>query len=546
VTTHLLDLGVSDVHTDGVEVKPKANPASTKRKKRTAKPATEKAPAMRKRLHVRAELAEGGSLHVRHHMSDRDVVLDGVAVTLADGDGKRVWIQLAKPGAFRGHPAGPFELNGKVFDEVIRNFKATENHRIPIDFEHASEADATEGSIPIDGAPAQGWIVDMKVLNGNLWGLVEWGDKAREYIRSGQYRFFSPAIRFNSRDRVTGERIGARMTSGALTNNPFLDGMKPLAAKDGAAGEVRAELSMGHALAHSSHEYMPRIRAALRLHDLSSAAECSDHLEKLRDKLDAVGGDHYAVHQGVSLADYCRPLRDLVGAVPGDTWEKVFDAVQDLIDAAIDEHNLEEHAEMADDDEGDDDGAAMSDAPNTETETMAMGDKDNKDTVVALSEAKEKVAELTLSLKEETVRADKAEAELVTLRAEKKTRDEEILTDRVNEAFETYKDDRKLADDDKEAMLIVLKSKPDLFEKRYPKVAPDKRHLMRNLTENSRENGAPTTTIDATDDLSVLANESQLQTTKRLMKDEKLSFAAAQNKASKLHSQLRGGGRRFA
>lgn len=145
---------------------------------------------------------------------------------------KPVWIQVAKPGQFRGHAAGPFELNETIFNEIIRNFKATANQRIPIDFEHASEQPATQGSIPTDGAPAQGWILDLKIEDGNLWGLVTWGEKARDYIRSGQYRYFSPAIRFAAKDRVTGERIGARMTSGAICNQPFLDGMKPLLATD--------------------------------------------------------------------------------------------------------------------------------------------------------------------------------------------------------------------------------------------------------------------------------------------------------------------------
>ena len=190
--------------------------------------------AKAKRIRVSADLGHGGSLSVRH-MADRTISLDGVAVTLSDdGDDKPVWIQLAKPGTFRGHSAGPFELNAQTFDEIVRNFNGSQNHEIPIDFEHASEADATDGTIPTLGAPAQGWIREMKVENGNLWGLVYWGDRAREYIRAGQYKYFSPAIRFGSKDRVSGQPIGARMTSGALTNNPFLDGMKPLAAKDAA------------------------------------------------------------------------------------------------------------------------------------------------------------------------------------------------------------------------------------------------------------------------------------------------------------------------
>jgi phage I-like protein len=61
--------------------------------------------------------------------------------------------------------------------------------------------------------------------------LVEWVDqKAVDYIREAKYRFFSPAIALNSKDPVSGKSIGPVLTSGALTNKPFLDGMEPLQA----------------------------------------------------------------------------------------------------------------------------------------------------------------------------------------------------------------------------------------------------------------------------------------------------------------------------
>lgn len=147
----------------------------------------------------------------------------------AQDDRAPVWIQIAKSGSFRGHYAGPFELNSAVFSEIIRNFNATANHRVPIDYEHLSERDDIDATT---GAPAQGWIVDLKVDGGNLWGLVEWvSDLAVQQIRSRQYMFLSPAIVFGARDPETGEKIGARLSSAALTNSPFLDGMVPVAAK---------------------------------------------------------------------------------------------------------------------------------------------------------------------------------------------------------------------------------------------------------------------------------------------------------------------------
>jgi len=195
-------------------------------------------PAKRKprkpKTHIKIDHPAHGSIEIRHMKrglvhGEACVLMDTAASGTAEAP---VWIQIAKAGSFNGHSAGPFQMNASTFDEIIRNFKAHPEH-IPVDFEHASEAPASEGSIPHTGAPAQGWIVDMKVGDdGNLYGLVEWGALARDYIKNGQYKYFSPAIRFGAKDRVTGKPIGARMTSGALTNSPFLSGMQAVAAKD--------------------------------------------------------------------------------------------------------------------------------------------------------------------------------------------------------------------------------------------------------------------------------------------------------------------------
>jgi phage I-like protein len=168
-------------------------------------------------------------------------IVHGDAVALSDESAAAtpdapVWIQIAKQGKFLGHSAGPFELNETIFKEIIANFKAHPEH-LPIDFEHASEAAATDGSIPTHGAPAHGWIQDMKIVSPDLFGLVAWTPLARDYIKNGNYRHFSPAVRLGAKDRVTGKPIGARMTSGALTNSPFLAGMQRVAAKHTEAGD---------------------------------------------------------------------------------------------------------------------------------------------------------------------------------------------------------------------------------------------------------------------------------------------------------------------
>ena len=57
---------------------------------------------------------------------------------------------------------------------------------------------------------------------------------------------------------MTGADVGARLTSGALTNNPFLDGMAQMAAKDTAGGDAATTLTFAHApdVVHAPHEGM--------------------------------------------------------------------------------------------------------------------------------------------------------------------------------------------------------------------------------------------------------------------------------------------------
>lgn len=371
-------------------------------------------------------------------LSDEErFVTCGGLVELFDPPGRSgpVWIQLAKAGAYRGHAAGPFELNATVFSDIVRNFNAQANRRIPIDFEHASELDAASGSIPTEGAPAQGWIVDLDNRGDSLWGLVEWLEPARTYIREKKYRWFSPAIRFNSRDRVTGARIGARMSSGALTNNPFLDGMAPMAAKDIAANPAPAATAESGGAAESKHMF--------------------DTKKKPESQVLEVEGQVLKAEGSVSLKDF-------------------------------------------------------------------------EEKVTALAASELEVSRLTITLSDREAALEKANEELKALKEEKAARIEADLKARVDEAFDTYVDAKKLTEDKRDHMLRMLKGDADWFEKEFPKVAVKDRHLLRDLSE-TRE--APATVVEGTQDVAISLRD----LTNQLMKaNPKLSYEDASIQADKI------------
>lgn len=446
-------------------------------------------------------LVENGRVHIRH-MGDNtpsepvrywaELPADITAADLS----KPVWNQIAKLGEFRGHAAGPFSLTGQIFDEIIRNFAEIDGSRIAFDFEHASEQDPSDGSIPSEGAPAQGWITQLENRGSDgLWGLVEWLEPARTYIKEKKYRGVSPAIRFNARHPVSGKNIGARLTSAALTNKPFLRGMAPLAARDD--GSPQEVVQMG-TFCYTANEYMPVLRAAMGLSPVATAREMSEHMARLREIYAAAGCNATAVLDGVDLGAAFKELRNALGMSFSSTYEEMFEIVEELIEEALENHVREFHpgqepteSEFSDPKGPSPEGATMSD---TVALSEAQGKIRNLEAqLLSDKQASEaKTAELNLQLSEARGKAEAAERELVTLRAEKAEREQADRVARVDEAFDTYKDQKHLSDADKESMMIVLIHNPGAFEKSYPRVSASERHLMRDLSgANEKPSDSP-------------------------------------------------------
>lgn len=512
-----LDLGAADVHVPGSPGPKKAMPKAKKLD-----------PKKRRTTRVYARLGAGGSLSVRHMFDGAEtaVELGGLFELDAAADGP-VWNQIACTGSFKGHHQGEFAITPAVLSDILRNFKATKNRQVPLDFEHASEQDPAK--LAEGGAPAPGFIVDMQLRGEDqLWGLFDWNVKGRDVVRAKEYRFFSPAIRFNAKDRVTGDRIGAFMSSGALTNKPFLDGMAPLAASHTTAPTA--------ALCFSSNEFLPKLRTVLKLHDLATPFECSEHADKLSDLFDEADGDHEATVSGVRLADYAKPLRDLVGARPGMTWDDVFGIVDEHLSEAI--HASDAGEEDDDDTEPPESGALLNDPdpPAGET-TMSMTPEEKTILATAQTEATtltSKVNELSLTLKAETAARETAEAALKVLTDKVKGIELSAQTAEVDAAIKLHGAKKGIAADMAPALLSFLQTSPDAFRKLYPPSDPSRPAFL--FTEVT----PPVKKDDPNSVVSEINNESIGATINRLMsQDPKLSYEKACDKAY----EMRGNGR---
>jgi phage I-like protein len=122
------------------------------------------------------------------------------------------WIQLL--------PAGPSiqGADGRAWtlDDPAALIKAFQQRRQPlvVDWEHASEHRAPQGL----EAPAAGWVDQLEVRDGALWGHVDWTPKAAQQIQAREYRYLSPVFTYR-KDTL---QVVA-LTSVALTNQPNLD-----------------------------------------------------------------------------------------------------------------------------------------------------------------------------------------------------------------------------------------------------------------------------------------------------------------------------------
>lgn len=104
-----------------------------------------------------------------------------------------------------------------VWDEtaqqsVIRLF-SERGLPLPVDVNHAQELRARRG----EESPAYAWINGIDIVDGALWGDIEWTPRGDAAVRNREYRFLSPVFDYSSTDN----RV-MRLTSVGLVNEPNL------------------------------------------------------------------------------------------------------------------------------------------------------------------------------------------------------------------------------------------------------------------------------------------------------------------------------------
>src|SRR5690242_16909613 len=132
--------------------------------------------------------------------------IDLAQVKLADGkDGfKRSWIMLMPEGDFEHPQYGKLEFTRKKLEEFKANF---DNHVRKIDI--ALDQDH-------DGGKATGWLEELQLRDGGLYGLVRWTSLGAQLLSDQIYRYFSPEFgKFT--DPESGKTFSNVIIGGALT-----------------------------------------------------------------------------------------------------------------------------------------------------------------------------------------------------------------------------------------------------------------------------------------------------------------------------------------
>jgi phage I-like protein len=231
------------------------------------------------------------------------------------------WIELLPAGVFYGRDGrGPFRLDDPT--AVIASTTALQmNAGIPIDYDHATDFGAPEGR----PAPAAGWIRELEVRGGAVWGRVEWTAWAQRSIVAREYRYVSPVFQFDPKDGVV-----TRLLRAGLTNNPNLHLTAIAASRTAAAHNQTKDEQM---------EFPTQeLRELLNLDGDATASDILAKVRELRAAGDVASSQSTSTHAHdpahyVAIAEFERALTELNALKADRARERAAHTVEDAIRA---------------------------------------------------------------------------------------------------------------------------------------------------------------------------------------------------------------------
>lgn len=224
-------------------------------------------------------------------------------------------------------PAGPvIGRDGRSWDNskptgIVLNFQKL-GRDLPVDIEHSSELKAPQG----EPAPAVGWIRELMVENGEIWGRAEWNSEGKTLVGERAYRYLSPVIIYEpSSGKIAG------VVSVGLTNQPNL--MLP-ALNQQQGGDAPKEEAM-----------LKKILAALALADTATEEEAMAKIKELKGEVSKAANraENPSLEKFVPRGDYDAALgraTNAEGQLAAIKTEQLETAVNSAIDQALKEGKI--------------------------------------------------------------------------------------------------------------------------------------------------------------------------------------------------------------
>lgn len=144
----------------------------------------------------------------------------------------RLWVDAVKVGQLAGYPTedgNGLAVTEEMIDEMVANLRRSPDP-VPVDGAGVSDV---HGTVDDTATEAAGWVFDAKKVVDDRDGLahmhllLELRHEVYAKIKTGGYRFGSIAFAEDGVDRETGEPTGAVLDSYAITNKPFVQGLRP-------------------------------------------------------------------------------------------------------------------------------------------------------------------------------------------------------------------------------------------------------------------------------------------------------------------------------
>jgi phage I-like protein len=235
-----------------------------------------------------------------------------IAYTLKAIEGVPAEFQLLPYGQIDIEGEAPAVVDGEGARSVIEEFKRRGNDMV-IDYEHQTLGGGQ--------APAAGWI--KSIVDKGKEGIhvvVEWTEKAKEYLANKEYKYFSPVMWLEKATR----RV-VKIENVALTNFPKVNNLKPIIAK------MNQDVSLiNHQTKKEGKDMLEKLKKLLGL-----AADAAE---------DAVSGAVELLVAKVKQLETvvaCKEVLEAVGAKADATKEQVVQIIGSLKETTVKKAGVE-------------------------------------------------------------------------------------------------------------------------------------------------------------------------------------------------------------